>query len=201
MCTPDLVSTTHPGCHCPPTSIGTPPTHLLALCHYHHSSPIDSKLIFCSKPCQNRHAFENFRFFMHWACTHTTRTTRPLCCHLGRLLVCLCVPLCTLVHPQCTFHAPSTHPCTPFCAPFSRLVTLIQLSSDLRPPSGYHGQPSPSATRHSAHSRPLYNQVQPLQPPCSPSAFPVGLHKPHSHSRIRSSWVTICQSSTHFSLC
>src|SRR5258708_3547734 len=97
-----------------------------------------------------------------------------------------------------------TPACTPFCAPlcftFPGLVTLIRLSSDLGPPSGYHGQPSPSATRHSAHSRPLYNQVQPLQPPCHPSAFPVGLHNPHSHSRIWSSWVTSHQSSTHFSL-
>ncbi len=84
MCTPNLVSTTHLGCHCPPTSIGTPPTHLLALGHYHHSSPIDSKSIFCGKPCQNRHTFENFRFFVHWACTHTTCTTCPLFCHLGR---------------------------------------------------------------------------------------------------------------------
>src|SRR6266436_4232383 len=115
MCTPYLVSTTHLGCHCPPTSIGTPPTHLLALCHYHHSSPIDSKLIFRSKHCQNRHAFENFQLFMHWACTHTTHTTCPLCCHLGQLPACLCTPLHTLACPQCTLHAPSTHPCAPFC--------------------------------------------------------------------------------------
>src|SRR5258708_17018673 len=52
-CAPNQVSTTHLGSHCPPTSIGTPPTHLLALCHYHHSSPINSKSIFRSKPCQN----------------------------------------------------------------------------------------------------------------------------------------------------
>src|SRR5258705_7967356 len=103
------------------------------------------------------------------------------------------VHLCTPLH---TF----THPCTPLCFTFSGLVTLIQLSSDLRPPSSYHGQPSPSATRQSTHSRPLYNQVQPLQPPCGPSAFPVGLHNPHSHSRIWSGQVTSRQSGTHFSL-
>src|SRR5258708_28895478 len=104
-----------------------------------------------------------------------------------------------LAHLQCPICAPSAHPCTPFCAPFPGLVTLIRLSSDLGPPSGYHGQPSPSATGHSTHSRPLYNQVQPLRPPCHPSAFPVGLHNPHSHSRIWSSQVTSRQSGTHFS--
>src|SRR5258708_1966430 len=35
-------------------------------------------------------------------------------------------------------------------------------------------------------SRPLYNQVQPMQPPCCPSIFPVGLHNPHSCSRTQS---------------
>src|SRR5258707_10508980 len=109
--------------------------------------------------------------------------------HLTHPSVHLCTPLCTFVHP-----------CTPSHFTFPGLVTLIQLSSDLGPPSGYHRQPSPSATRHSAHSRLLYNQVQPLQPPCCPSASPVGLHNPHSHSRIWSGQVTIHQSSTHFSL-
>src|SRR5258708_2449497 len=82
------------------------------------------------------------------------------------------------------------HPFTPWCFTFSALVTLIRLSSDLRPPSSYHRQPSPSATGHSTHSGPLYNQ--PSWPPCSPSAFPVGLHNPHSHSRIWSGQVTSC---------
>src|SRR5258708_33095935 len=100
-------------------------THLLALCHYHHSSPINSKLIFHGKPCQNRHAFEIFSFFVHWACTHTTCTTHPLCHHLGQLLAHLCTPLCTLVCPQSTLHAPSTHPCALICTPFSGLVTHI----------------------------------------------------------------------------
>src|SRR5260221_8022313 len=102
--------------------------------------------------------------------------------HLTHPSVHLCTPLCT-----------SMHPCTPSCFTFPGLVTLIRLSSDLRPPSGYHGQPSPSATGHSAHSGPLYNQVQPSRPPCHPSAFPVGLHNPHSHSRIWSGWVTIAK--------
>src|SRR5258708_13906854 len=95
------------------------------------------------------------------------------------------------VHP-CTPLPHFTHPCTPLCFTFSGLVTLIQLSSDLRPPSGYHGQPSPSATGHSAHSRPLYNQVQPLQPPCGPSAFPVGLHNCHGMTSLLSFLVFVC---------
>src|SRR5260221_1802758 len=100
-----------------------------------------------------------------------------------------CAPLHTSAHLCAPLHT-FMHPCTPLCFTFPGLVTLIQLSSDLRPPSSYHGQPSPSATGHSAHSGPLYNQVQPLWPPCGPSAFPVGLHNPHSHSRIWSGWVT-----------
>src|SRR6266446_10549670 len=70
-------------------------------------------------------------------------------------------PLHGLRTTSCTLLCTSAHLCTPLCFTFSGLVTLIQLSSDLRPPSGYHGQPSPSATGHSAHSGPLYNQVQP----------------------------------------
>src|SRR5258705_11995256 len=111
-------------------------------------------------------------------------------------LLCTSARLCALHTPLRTF----VHPCTPLCFTFPGLVTLIRLSSDLGPPSGYHGQPSPSATGHSAHSGPLYNQVQPLRPPCGPSAFPVGLHNQHSHSRIWSGWVTSRQSGTHFSL-
>src|SRR5258708_19610224 len=133
MCTPDLVSTTHPGCHCPPTSIGTPPTHLLALCHYHHSSPINSKSIFHSKPCQNRHTFENFRFFMHWACTHYAITWGNYFhafAHLSTPLHALSAPSMHLPHtllllfalhflplpPLSPFHSPSspfTAPCPP----------------------------------------------------------------------------------------
>src|SRR5260221_1427358 len=39
MHVPNLVTTTHPGCHHPPYSIGTTPTHLLALCHPHPTPP------------------------------------------------------------------------------------------------------------------------------------------------------------------
>src|SRR5258708_17150863 len=38
-CAPVLVSTTHLGCQCPPNLTGTPPTHLLALCHHLHTLP------------------------------------------------------------------------------------------------------------------------------------------------------------------
>src|SRR5258705_3902390 len=37
--TPILVLHHHPGCHCPPNSTGTPPAHLLALCHPHQPPP------------------------------------------------------------------------------------------------------------------------------------------------------------------
>src|SRR5260221_711550 len=129
----------------------------------------------------------------------------PLFCQPGPFTACTPphAPFCAPLHTSAHLRAPLrtfTHPCTPLCFTLPGLVTLIRLSSDLGPPSGYHGQPSPSATGHSAHSRPLYNQVQPLWPPCGPSAFPVGLHNPHSHSRILPGRVTSCQSSTHFSL-
>src|SRR5260221_5758043 len=97
--------------------------------------------------------------------------------------------LCTTSH---TLLCTSAHLCTPLCFTFPGLVTLIQLSSDLGPPSSYHRQPSPSATGHSAHSRPLYNQVQPLQPPCGPSAFPVGLHNCHGMTSLLSFLVFVC---------
>src|SRR5258707_7736723 len=88
-----------------------------------------------------------------WTRFFATLAPSRLAHHLAHPSVHLCTPLCTFAHP-----------CTPLCFTFSGLVTLIRLSSDLGPPSGYHGQPSPSATRHSAHSGPLYNQVQPLWP-------------------------------------
>src|SRR5258705_7158181 len=86
---------------------------------------IDSKSIFCGKPCQNGHAFEIFRFFMHWACTHTTHTTCPLCHHLGQLLACLCAPLCALSAPS--VHLPHT-----LALPFAlHLLGLSPLSNSL----------------------------------------------------------------------
>src|SRR5258708_4409794 len=41
--------------------------------------------------------------------------------------------------------------------------------------------------------RPLWNQVQTLQPPYCLSIFSVGLHNPHSHPRTLSGWVTIAK--------
>src|SRR5258708_7079415 len=63
-------------------------------------------------------------------------------------------PLHSLHTTSHTLLCTSAHPCTPLCFTFPGLVTLIQLPSDLGPPSGYHGQPSPSATGHSTHSGP-----------------------------------------------
>src|SRR5258708_31688434 len=49
----------------PYTTLFRSPTHLLALCHYHHSSPINSKSIFRSKPCQNTLRKVNMRSEEH----------------------------------------------------------------------------------------------------------------------------------------
>src|SRR5258707_13900738 len=226
----------HPGCHCPPNSTGTPPTHPLALCHYHYPSPIDSKSTFCSKPYQTGMFSKNFDVFFAFLCPGPAPTTpappaqsaralappahpsAPLCtpfhapprtlrtfCALLHTFLCTFAhphtPLCTIVHLFVHIHAPShtlAHLCTPFahlsctsahpCAP---LHTLVHLSMHIRappcslctpsahllcthahfalhlpglsplsdflfnlgPPSGYHGQPSPNATGHSAHFR------------------------------------------------
>src|SRR5258708_3110493 len=108
-----------------------------------------------------------------------------------------------LPHPSVHLSTPLPtfpHPSTPFSFPLPQLGTLNCLPSVPGTPAGYHAQPIPSPTRLSAHSGPLYTPVQPLWPPCGPSGFPVGLHNPHSHSRIWSGWVTSCQSGTHFSL-
>src|SRR5260221_6801379 len=109
----------HPGCHCPPNSTGTPPTHPLALCHYHHPSPIDSKSTFCSKPYQTGMFSKNFdvffSIFLHSACTHQTRTNRPLCPGSGSTCTPFRAPPCSLCTPSAhlphTFCAPSVHPC------------------------------------------------------------------------------------------
>ena len=84
--------------------------------------------------------FSNFWAPM-WTCFFANLAPSQLAHHLVHPSVHLCTPLCTFAHP-----------CTPLHLTFPGLVTLIRLSSDLRPPSGYHRQPSPSATRHSTHS-------------------------------------------------
>src|SRR5258708_6083900 len=74
-----------------------------------------------------------------------------------------CAPLRTLVHlsmhihaPPCSLCTPSAHlPCTHvhFALHLPGLSPLSDFLFNLGPPSGYHGQPSPNATRHSAHFR------------------------------------------------
>src|SRR5258708_18190789 len=119
MCAPVLVSTTHLGCHCPPNSFGTPPTHLLALCHHPHillnRFHIHFLQLALSKQACIR-KISNFHSLVHWACTHTTHSTRPLLHHLGQLFVHTHAPLCTfcaMLHTfLCTLHtfsAPSVH--------------------------------------------------------------------------------------------
>src|SRR5258708_4130836 len=220
----------HLGCHCPPNSTGTPPTHLLALCHPHQPPPSQ---IFVVSPVKTGTLLRIFRNFstsltfsalgLHPPHPHHLPTLPGLQPHLHTLLrtsahTCapfrtFCAPartlhtFCTLLrtfphtfaHPRtplCTFVHLFAHICAPLhslCAPFAHirapLRTLVHLSMhihapphslctpsvhllcthahfalhlpglsplsdflfNLGPPSGYHGQPSPSATGHSAH--------------------------------------------------
>src|SRR5258708_6285609 len=130
------------------------------------------------------HTCAPFCTFCAPACTlHTfVHPSAPFFAHLCTLTP-LCAPFCTPPHSLCP---PSVHPCTLF-SPFSGFVTLIRLSfltSD--PLLATMGNPALVQPGIVPTSRPLYNQVHPLWPPCCPSVFPVGLHNPHSHSRIRS---------------
>src|SRR5258708_17589934 len=242
-CPPVPVLHHHPGCHCPPNSTGTPPTHPLALCHYHYPSPIDSKSTFCSKPYQTGMFSKNFDVFfsisLHWACTHHTRTTRPICPGSGPTCAPFCAPPCslsctcthlvhllrtiahlfahirapsrtfalplrtfrahlrTLAHlctPLCTFPCTFAHLCTPFahlphtfCAPMCTLCSIFRVCHPyltffltLDPLPATRVNPALLQPVIVPTSGPLYNQVQPVRPPCCPSIFPVCLHNPHS---------------------
>ena len=215
---PVLVLHHHPGCHCPPNSTGTPPAHLLALCHPHQPPPsqiFDFFDFLCTGPAPTTpappaqsaralappahpsthlhapfrtpaHTLRTFCALLHtfsrtFAHPHTplctiahlfvhihapSRTLVHLCApfaHLSRTSVHPCTPLRTLVHlsmhihtPPCSLCTPSAHlPCTHahFVLHLPGLSPLSDFLFNLGPPSGYHGQPSPSATGHSAHSR------------------------------------------------
>ena len=186
-----------------------------------------------------------FSISLHWACTHHTRTTRPLCpgssptcapfrapprtlahpstpfvhlhapcapfvhycapfrAHLHTLMH-LCTPFahlsCTSVHlcaPLCTFPCTFAHLCAPFAhlphtfhAPMCTLCSIFRVCHPyltffltLDPLPATMGNPALVQPGIVPTSGPLYNQVQPLWPPCCPSVFPVGLHNPHSCSR------------------
>ena len=157
---------------------------------------------------------------MHWACTHTTCSTCPLCPGSGPTCTPFRAPPRTLAHPSAPFAhlrapcAPFVHYCTPFhthsctlthlCTPFAHLprtfhAPMRTLRSIFRvchpyltffltldPLPATMGNPALVQPGIVPTSGPLYNQVQPLRPPCCPSVFPVGLHNPHSHSRTRS---------------
>src|SRR5258708_30048973 len=98
----------------------------------------------------------------------------------------VCAPLCTVCAPFCAVCTPSRAVSTPFvhyCAPLrTPLRTLAHFFAHhflgLPPisgfpstsdPFGYPGQPTLSTTRHSAHTGPLWNQVQTIWPPYGPS--------------------------------
>src|SRR5258708_24795962 len=120
--------------------------------------PIDTKSIFCGKPCQSRHTFEIFDF-SQWAHTHTTHYAVTWGDHLH-----------TFAHPC----APSAHPPCTFCTPlhtlaphFPGLVTLTQPSIDLGPLQlSMAIQPSAIQAQHPPQTS--VEQVQSLWPPYHP---------------------------------
>src|SRR5260221_1868618 len=105
-----------------------------------------------------------------WPHLHTRPRLSHTCAHLVYLLCTiahlfahirtpsctllpLSMPICTPLHSLCapTMHLPCTH--AHFVLHLPGLSPLSNFLFNLRPPSGYHGQPSPSATGHSAHFR------------------------------------------------
>src|SRR5258708_10281931 len=124
MRTPILVLHHHLGCHCPPNSTGTPPTHLLALCHPHQPPPSQISMVSPVKTGTLSKIFRNFSTFLTFSALglhpphlHPPPTLPGLQPHLRTLPRTSALPLRT-------FCAPSMHPCT-LCAPSSRFVTLI----------------------------------------------------------------------------
>src|SRR5258708_37088463 len=121
---------------------------------------------------------------------HHTRTTCPLCPGSSPTCAPFHAPLCSLCTPSAHLCTPFVHlPCT-FRAPMCTLCSIFQvchpyptffLTSDPLPAT--MGNPALVQPGIVPTSRPLYNQVQPLWPPCSPPTFPVALTTPHSHSR------------------
>src|SRR5258708_7159975 len=260
MHAPILVLHHHPGCHCPPNSTGTPPTHLLALCHPHQPPPsqifmvspvktgtlskifrnFSTSLTFsalglhpphphhppnlpglwphlCTLPCTSALPFVHLRT----PCAPFAHYCTPFCAHLctflctfahpraplrtfvlplrtfrahPRTLAHLCAPLCTF---PCTFmhlRAPFAHLLRTFRAPMCTLRSIFRVCHPyltffltLDPLPATMGNPALMQPGIVPTSGPLYNQVQPVRPPCCPSVFPVGLHNPHSCSRTRSS--------------
>ena len=99
MHAPILVTTTHPGLPLPPYSIGTPPTHLLALCHPHPTPPSPWATPNVDFLCTHMHvhlfwannppapsiinSHPGFNHHYHPLVAPTTRIICPLCCSLG----------------------------------------------------------------------------------------------------------------------
>src|SRR5258708_38285119 len=152
---------------CARTHSGSPPPPGLPLpsklnWHSPHTPPglvpppsTPSKSNLHGKPCQNRHTFENFSKifdFFDFLCTGPAPTTPAPPAHSAQALAPPAHPSAHL-RSLCT---PSTHlPCTHahFALHLPALSPLSNFLFNLRPPSGYYGQPSPSATGHSAHFR------------------------------------------------
>ena len=139
---------------------------------------------------------------MHWACTHTTRSTCPLLCHLGRLFAHTRTPLHTFCAPLCTLCTLGT-----FSAPSAHLLhTLVHLSAlhflGLPPISGLPIDLGPlwlpwvTQPQHNQAQCPPWTSVEssPNHPaPIWAIYFTVGWLNPLSHPRTLSSQVTIAK--------
>src|SRR6266436_7115142 len=107
----------HPGCHCPPNSTGTPPTHLLALCHPHQPPPSQIFMVSPVKTGTLSRIFRNFStsltfsaLGLHPPHPHHLPTLPRLRPHLHTLPCTSTLPLHTL---PCTSTLPlHTLPCT-----------------------------------------------------------------------------------------
>src|SRR5258707_6024073 len=174
MHAPILVLHHHPGCHCPPNSTGTPPTHLLALCHPHQPPPSQIFVVSPVKTGTLSKIFRNFSTFLTFSALglHPPHPHHPPTLHWLRPH--LCTLPCTSTLPLCSIFW--------VCHPY---LTFFLTSDPLPATMGNPALVQPGIVPTSG---PLYNQVQPLWPPCCPSVFPVGLHNPHSHSRTWCRW-------------
>src|SRR5260221_2648954 len=116
---PVLVPPHRPVCRFPPTSTGTPPTHLLALCHPHQPPPSQ---IFMVSPVKTGTLLRIFRKFST-SLTFSALGLHPPHPHHPPTLPGLWPHLCTLLRT-------SMHTCAPFrafCAPACTLHTFCTL--------------------------------------------------------------------------
>src|SRR5258708_10003332 len=121
MRAPVLVLHHHLGCHCPPNSTGTPPTHLLALCHPHQPPPSQ---IFMVSPVKTGTLSRIFRNFLTSLTFSALGLHSPHPHHL---------PTLPRLRPHLrTLPPTSAHTCPPFRHFFPPARTLRTFSALLR---------------------------------------------------------------------